>query len=84
MKIKSFSLLFFLISCLVSCKKNGNDPAPIIPPAATSFAFNALKVNGAFNGYTYYGINTSPVIKFSFLAPVNRGTVSSSLSSLEK
>ena len=61
-----------------SCKKK-NDPVPPPNPSPTSFSFNSVKVNGVFNGFNYYGINTTPVIKFSFSAPVNHNSVSNAV-----
>jgi hypothetical protein len=49
-------------------------------PGSSSFAFNAVKVNGITNGLTYANVNATPVIKLSFAAAVNTGSVSSSIS----
>lgn len=71
--------LFFLIMLLgqLACKKSSK-PAPQPPPGSESFSFNILQVNGAYNGFTYYNINLSPVIRFSFSAPVDRTSAGNS------
>lgn len=77
MGCKYFYLLGLMI-VLYSCSKKGSDtPAPAPPPPAT-LTFTTLTVNGNSNGFGYYGINTTPVIKFTFSAPVNHTTVSNS------
>src|SRR2546423_15231064 len=71
---KIFDSICILLLCFmvfsISCKKPGNSSNPPPPPA--SFSFNGLKVNGVFNGLTYYGVNTYPITKFSFSHSVNR------------
>ena len=80
-KMKKAQIFFLLYSFLLfSCSKNNSNSTttPIIP-AAPSFSFNSLKVNGVFTGYTYNGINTSPILKFNFTAPVNRNAIAGSV-----
>jgi len=56
------------------CKKNnGNDPGP--PTQPSIFNFGSLSVNGVFTGNTYYGVNTNPIVKFSFTAPIDHSSV---------
>jgi hypothetical protein len=73
-------LILFVVS-FYACSKGGNsdtgNPPPVTPP---SFSFNTLKVNGQFTGFTYYNVNTNPVLKFSFSAPVSRISVAGSVS----
>jgi len=69
-----------LMTC--SCSKS-KQPTPVTPPPA-SFYFNTLKVNGAYNGFIYKGVNNSPVIKLSFSAPVNHSSVSTAVSFMSK
>ena len=77
--MKNYYFLFFLLPLYFSCSKSGNNnPSPPPPPPA-SFSFNTLKINGQFSGFTYYNINRTPVIKFSFSAPLNRSTITSSV-----
>ncbi len=66
------------LSALCSCSKENKPPSPITP-IPSSFSFNALKVNGVYNGLTYKGVNTAPIIKISFSAVVNTSSVSNSI-----
>ncbi len=79
-----FSNVFFLMMVFVllfsACKKSSTPSPPPPPPAPVTFSFNSLKVNGAFNGFNYYGINTLPVIKISFSAKIDPTTVISAVS----
>ena len=72
-----FSILF------LGCNKNNtvNTNVPTQPP---SFSFNSLKVNDFFFGFKYYNVNTVPILKFNFTAPVKRETVASSVTFIEK
>jgi hypothetical protein len=79
MLFKTFYWICFIV-LLQSCSKGGNSSPTPTPTAPTSLNFISLKVNGAFNGYTYQGINTTPVIKFSFSGPVNHGSVNNAIS----
>jgi hypothetical protein len=68
----------FVSLALVACKKQSNaDTSPVTPE---TFSFNTLKINGVYNGFTYAGINTSPVIKFSFSTAINHASIASSVS----
>ncbi|MDB5200117.1 MAG: beta-glucosidase [Chitinophagaceae bacterium] len=76
---------YFYLACLIlllhSCSKNSGStptPPPAPPPAPSALTFTTVSVNGVSTGFTYYGINTTPVIKFTFSAPVNRSTVATS------
>ena len=77
--MKNYYFLFFLLPFFFSCSKNGNNNPTPPPPPPASFSFNTLKINGQFSGFTYYNINRTPVIKFSFSAPLNRNTITSSV-----
>lgn len=77
-------ILFYLGLILVtaSCSKSGNDTVdPVTPPPTQpgSFSFDALRVNGASSGFSYRNINTSPVIKISFSAALDKSTVKNSV-----
>jgi len=74
-------LVLILFTGLYSCSKGGKDvnPPPTTPPVASSFSFNSLKVNGVYNGFTYINVNTVPVIKLSFTAPISPASVSGSI-----
>ena len=67
--------LWCLIILLHGCIKNSGRTTTPPPPAPSLLTFATLKVNGVSNGFIYYGINTNPVIKFSFSAPVNHASV---------
>jgi hypothetical protein len=67
------ALFFGLYAC--STDKKMQTPTPV--PA--SFSFNALKVNGVFNGFTYTNINTKPVIKLSFSTSINHNSITNSI-----
>ncbi|NNV56164.1 glucoamylase family protein [Limnovirga soli] len=75
--IKKCTLPIILFA-FFACSKGGdsNPPPPDIPP---SFALNTLKVNGVYNGFTYYNSNTKPVIKFSFSTKIDHASVSNSV-----
>ncbi|HEU0065590.1 MAG TPA: Ig-like domain-containing protein, partial [Flavisolibacter sp.] len=73
--------IYVIIIVFISCSKGGNsNPSPTPAPPATTFSFNSLKVNGSYNGYTYYNINPTPVIKFSFTEPLNHTSATNSIS----
>jgi len=75
MVLRYFYLLF-LIALLNGCKKNTDNISPPPPtPTPLPLSLTTLKVNGVNNGFTYYGINTNPVVKISFSAPVDRSAV---------
>ena len=71
---------FYLISfIIVACgKSGGSNPEP--PPVPASFSFSNLKVNGGYNGYTYYNVPLQTVLKFSFSTKVDHNSVSNSIS----
>lgn len=62
---------------LNSCSKNtGSTTTPPPPPSPPSpLSVTIIKINGIASGFSYVGINTTPVIKLSFSAPVNRSSV---------
>ncbi|MET4010315.1 hypothetical protein ABIB62_000126 [Mucilaginibacter sp. UYP25] len=75
-----------LLMVFFACSKGGNTPTPdpVKPITPSSFSFDALKVNGVFNGYTYANVNKTPVIKITFSTPVNKATVASAVSLKDK
>lgn len=77
--MKNYYFLFLLLPLYFSCSKSDNNNSTPPPPPPASFSFNTLKINGQFSGFTYYNINRTPVIKFSFSAPLNRSTITSSI-----
>jgi len=62
------------------CSKKSSPPDPPPTPPVLPFTFSTVLVNGNSNGTTYYAVNTNPVVKFSFSAPVDHGSVSTGLS----
>jgi hypothetical protein len=75
MKKKYFYILI-LSTVFFGCKK-GDTPAPVDPPVTpSSFAFSDLKVNDAYSGFTYYGLNNNPIIKITFSSPINSTSIS--------
>jgi hypothetical protein len=78
--MRSFKIFMALaaLGVLYSCSKDNKTPAPVTT-APSSFSFNALKVNGIYNGFTYKGVNNIPVIMLSFTAAVNPASVSNSI-----
>jgi hypothetical protein len=77
-KIFNFCLLF-LLAITFACKKNSAPPSPSTPPTAPSFSLNSLKVNGAYNGFTYYNINFKPNILLTFTTSLNANSLSNSI-----
>ena len=66
-----------IICGLYACKKDSKQPTQ--PSVPASFSFNALKVNGIYNGFNYNGANTAPVIKLSFSAAINHNTINNNI-----
>ncbi len=76
--LKIYLPLLFVV--LFSCKKSETLPPKISTPPSTSYSFTGLKVNGTYNGFTYYGLNNKPVVKISFSSPVNINSVNANVS----
>ena len=75
MVIRYFYLLCLIVS-LNSCSKNsGSTTTPPPPPPPSPVTSTVIKVNGNSNGFTYNGINTTPLIKLSFSSPINHSSV---------
>lgn len=75
----AITLGIITIIVFASCSKGGGDtPAPA-PPTPASFSFMALRVNGAYDGFTYYNTNYTPVVKFSFSTKINVSSASSAI-----
>ena len=77
-------IFFSLVLFVSACKKGGTDPTPVPNPTPTSFSYAGLKVNGTFNGFTYFNINFNPAIKFSFSSKVSQASVSNAVSFKDK
>ena len=72
MEMLLWPLCILLSILLFNCRKDGSKE---VVPANVPFNYNSLKVNGASSGSSYKGINTVPVIKISFNAPVLHSSV---------
>ena len=73
---KKYFYIFILSAVFLGCKK-GDTPAPVDPPVTpSSFAFSDLKVNDAYSGFIYYGLNDNPIIKITFSSPINSTSIS--------
>lgn len=70
--------LFCLLTVLFACSKSNDSATPPTLPA--NFTFNSIAVDGVSNGFTYYGVNKIPVLKFSFSAAVDENYVAGSVS----
>lgn len=76
---KIFPYFLILVLFATACKKS-DTPTPVDPPVTpSSFAFSDLKVNDAYSGFTYYGLNNSPVIKITFSSPINSTSISGNI-----
>ena len=76
-----FTSMAFCGLCLfVGCsKKSSNPPPPPPPPVAMNSTLIRIN-NQPASGSANYNINTTPAIKFSFSAPVDRTSVNSNVS----
>ena len=80
--MKNIVLYLCFLSLIFStgCKKSGGDDPDPVPPTPASFSFSSLKVNGVFNGFTYYNSSYTPVIKFSFSTKIKQESISNAFS----
>lgn len=80
--------LSILIFYSVGCKKNNAPPEPPNPPDSTSksFTITSQTINAiVFNSTkTLYGINTNPVIQISFSDKIDKNSVASAVSYINK
>jgi hypothetical protein len=82
-KLKSGKYIsLMLLSVIFGCSKSSNTPAPPVTPPIASFGFNSLMVNGLHNGFNYVNVNSKPVIKLSFTAALNTGSVAGNITFL--
>jgi hypothetical protein len=71
----------FISFCLLLAACSKSRPAgSTTTTTPSSFSFNSLKVNGAFNGFTYTNVNVTPAIQLSFTAPVDQKSVAAAVS----
>jgi len=77
--VSSYYILFAAPVLFAACSKNAG-PDPIPTPQPTAFSAKSATVDGAVNTGTLYNVKIDPEIKFSFGAPIDQNTVSSSIS----
>jgi hypothetical protein len=73
-------ILVILYTCLLlfACSKDATKPAtPVV--VTESFAFSDLKVNDAYSGFSYQGVNQSPLLKISFSVPVDKASMNNAI-----
>ncbi len=77
--IKFFAACFFSSTLIISCSKK---PADVVPPPTppSALTIKATTINGQASSAAVYNINTTPSIKYSFSAPVDKNTVAASFS----
>lgn len=73
--------VFFALVYTGCSKKTTGDPPPPPPPA--NFRLSGWSVDHISTGNLIYDVSKTPVIKFRFGAPVDRGTVASGIQFLE-
>lgn len=73
--MKCISIFSLALIALWGCGKSGGDNPTPPPPPPASFSFTALKVDGAFNGFSYTNTSYRPVLKFSFNTKVSQSSV---------
>lgn len=73
------ALITVLFSCSKSADTNSN-PTTTTSTSPASFAFNSLKVNGAYTGFNYINVNLKPVITISFTAALNTASIANNIS----
>ncbi|WP_298411981.1 glucoamylase family protein [Hydrotalea sp.] len=76
---KKSIIVYILFAFFFGCKKKDTPIAPTPTPAPASFSLNSLKVNGAYNGFTYYNVNPKPSVLFSFTAPLSNSSLANSI-----
>lgn len=78
MKIKFPYFLSVILIVFFACKKSSGPgkEGELIP---ASFSFNGLKVNGVFNGFTYYDVNSAPELKFTFSTAIDRASANTAI-----
>ena len=73
-------LCLFLVFCTLNCTKK-SEPAPPPPPTG-SFLISSIKINDSTvsRANDFYNVNLNPIIRISFSAPVDTGSVSNNIS----
>ena len=81
MKWLKWNCVYFfgvMMIAICACKKNNDNSTS--PPSHPFFHINSLSINGVSSNGLYYGINTNPIIRFSFSASVDRNSVTNAVS----
>ena len=77
----NYLFIGFVFFLFAGCKKGTDNNGEVTPPpVATSFSFDALKVNDKFSGYSYVDVNVNPVIKVSFNTSVSQASAGNAIS----
>lgn len=71
---KHLLFTFLIALSLTSCKKSGSTASTV-----SSFSL-AFTVNNAYTGLSYSGLNTAPILRFTFSSPVQASGVSGNFS----
>lgn len=66
-----------LVIILFGCGKGGSNPPP--PPQVSNFSLSSWTVNGLPQEATYFDINKTPFIRYSFGAPIDRNSISTGI-----
>src|SRR5580765_5830834 len=76
--MRELNTYVLLVLIVAGCSKKSST-APV-EQVRKGFNLSSLKVNEKSDGYTYYSVNNSPVIKFSFGAAVDHNSVTNAFS----
>jgi hypothetical protein len=74
------AVAILLLAGWAGCSKKGAAPAPTPTPVPVAFGVTGVTVNNRSAGGTYYNVNITPAIRFSFPVPIDTKSVSSSFS----
>ncbi|MDE3125250.1 MAG: Ig-like domain-containing protein [Bacteroidota bacterium] len=74
-----YCIVILFLTLFFGCKKKATSITANPPTTPSSFSLNSLRVNGVFNGFTYYNVNFKPTVLFSFSAPLNNNSLANSI-----
>lgn len=79
--MKNKFLLLLIIAGFLACKKDSTPvKPPVNPPKPGLFNYTTDSVSGVYSGsFIYENVSLTPLIKFSFSAPLDTTTVSSNI-----
>lgn len=77
--IRLLMVLFFAGGLANGCKKSSTPPPVVVQPPAPLIS-KSMSINGLAGATSYYNINKTPAIRFSFSAPVNRSSLDNRIS----